>query len=75
MDSLFLSLVIMALHSRIKDANKLCEKYNIYHRYSNIYHPWGNGQVKHSNKTIVKILQKTINESSQDWHLQLNPDL
>ena len=58
-----------------KDVDKLCEKYNIYHGYSSIYHPQGNGQAEASNKTIVKILQKTVNESGRDWHLQLNPAL
>ena len=46
-----------------KDVDKLYEKYKIYHGYSSIYHPQGDGQEEASNKTIVKILQKIINDS------------
>lgn len=53
----------------------MCTKYKIYHGYSSIYHPQGNGQEDASNKTIVKNLQKTINDTGQDWNLQLNPAL
>lgn len=58
-----------------KEVDKLCAKYKIYHGYSSIYYPQGNGQEEASNKTIVKILQKTVNDSGRDWHLQLNPTL
>lgn len=37
------------------------------------YYPQGNGQAKASNKTIIKILKKTVNDAGHDWHIQLNP--
>ena len=35
----------------------------------------GNGQAEASNKTLPKILHRTIHKSRKDWHLQINPKL
>jgi len=43
--------------------------------FSTPYYPQSNGQAEASNKTILKILKKTVNEAGRDWHLQLNPAL
>ncbi|GLJ30929.1 hypothetical protein SUGI_0616100 [Cryptomeria japonica] len=58
-----------------KDVKELCEKFHIQHRFSSPYYPQGNGQAEASNKTIIKILKKVVNNASQDWHVQLNPAL
>ena len=49
-----------------QEMKKLCEKFHIIHHSSTIYYPQGNGQAEASNKTIVKILKKTVNDSGRD---------
>lgn len=39
------------------------------------YYPQGNDQAEASNKTILKILKKIVNDTGHDWNLQLNPIL
>lgn len=58
-----------------QDFQELCEKFHIQHRFSTPYYPQGNGQAEASNKTILKILKKIVNEVGRDWHVQLNPAL
>lgn len=58
-----------------QDVQELCEKFKIQHRFSTPYYPQGNGQAEASNKTIMKILKKTVNDAGKDWHIQLNPTL
>ena len=36
-----------------------------------MYHPQGNGLAESSNKTLVKILKKTITENQKDWDMNL----
>ena len=40
-----------------------CQTYNVILSHSTTYHPQGNGLAESSNKTLVKILKKTINEN------------
>ena len=49
----------------------LCRKFGITQHFSTRYYPQGNGQVEATNKTILKILKKTIDIASHDLHLQL----
>ncbi|GLJ26651.1 hypothetical protein SUGI_0518290 [Cryptomeria japonica] len=58
-----------------QDVHELCEKFHIQHRFSTPYYPQGNGQAEASNKNILRILKKTINDVGCDWHVQLNPTL
>lgn len=58
-----------------QDVQELCEKFKIQHKFSTPYYPQGNGKAKASNKTILKILKKTINDVGRDWRIQLNPAL
>ena len=51
-------------------AKELLEQYNIKVHKSTTYRPQTNGAVEAANKTIKKILEKTI-ESSRDWHDKL----
>jgi transposase InsO family protein len=58
-----------------QDVDELCEQFHIQNRFSTPYYPQGNGQAKASNKTILKILKKIMNDAGRDWHVQLNPTL
>lgn len=58
-----------------QDFHELCEKFHIQHHFTTPYYPQGNGQAKASNKTILKILKKIVNDMGHDWHVQLNPTL
>jgi hypothetical protein len=44
---------------------------NIKVKYSTNYYPWGNGLVESTNKNLIKILKKTINDHQRNWHLAL----
>ena len=48
-----------------------CQTYNAILSHSTSYHPQGNGIVKSSNKTLVNILKKTINENQKNWDSKL----
>jgi len=39
------------------------------------YYPQGNDQAEASNKTILKLFKKIVNDAGYDWHIQLNPTL
>jgi len=39
---------------------------------SKSYHHQGNGLAKSTNKTLMKILKKTIAENQRDWDAKLN---
>ena len=58
-----------------KDLKQLCKKFQIKQNWSSIYYPQGNGQAEASNKTLLKILHRTVHKSGKDWHLQINPAL
>ena len=58
-----------------KDLKHLCKKFKIKQHWSSIYFPQGNGQAEASNKTILKILHRTVHKNGRDWHLQINPAL
>ena len=52
---------------------KLLQYYNICHDKSTPYHPQSNGQVVATNKLILKVLSKMVDNAHQDWseHLPL----
>jgi len=58
-----------------QDVHALWTQYNIQHHFSTPYYPQSNSQAMASNKTVLKILKKIVNEVGRDWHLQLNPAL
>ena len=51
--------------------DKLCAKFKIKHCYSSPYYPPANGLAEAFNKTIVKILKKTVAENKKDWDRRL----
>lgn len=73
----YLSLWYPSNHYNFKnqDVEEICSRFHTKHHFSTPYYPQGNGQVETSNKYILKILEKTINEVGRDWHVQLNPSL
>lgn len=48
-----------------------CEKYNGILSHSTAYHPQGNGLAESTNKTLMRILKKTIVEHQKDWDSKL----
>ena len=49
----------------------LTEHFLFRHTTSTTYYPQGNGQVESTNKVIVKMLQKLVNDNHTDWDIQL----
>lgn len=53
----------------------LCQKFGITHHFSTRYYPQGNGQAEATNKTLLKILKKTVDAAGHNWHFQIAPTL
>ncbi|KAJ3704229.1 hypothetical protein LUZ61_007934 [Rhynchospora tenuis] len=51
--------------------DEFTRKYNIEWRYSSVYNPRANGLVEAFNKTLIKILRKTMGDNQKDWHNKL----
>jgi hypothetical protein len=49
----------------------LLERYNIKHYRSTPYYPKGNGQAEATNKTLVNILSKTLDDHPKTWAEEL----
>ena len=49
----------------------LTEHFLLRHTTSTTYYPQGNGQAESTNKVIVKMLQKLVNDNRTDWDIQL----
>ena len=50
-----------------KDMKNLIETYYIKHGKSTPYYPQGNGQVKTTNRVMLKILKKMKHEYGEKW--------
>jgi hypothetical protein len=50
---------------------KFCGEYGIVMGQSSNYYPQGNGLFESTNKTLIHILKKTIDQSQKNWHLKL----
>jgi hypothetical protein len=46
---------------------KFCEDYGIKLRNSTTYYPQGNGLAESSNKSMVKIIKKLLEDNKRDW--------
>ncbi|MCO5592752.1 hypothetical protein L7F22_046755 [Adiantum nelumboides] len=53
----------------------LLDEFMVIHRKSAPYHPQANGQAESTNKTLVIVLTKIINESRADWDQKLHSAL
>ena len=50
---------------------RFCEKYHIILNHSTAYYPQGNGVAESSNKSLVRIIKKLLEENKKSWHLKL----
>ena len=50
---------------------KFCNDYNIILSRSTTYYPQGNGLAKSSNKRLVRIIKKLLQNNKKAWHSQL----
>jgi hypothetical protein len=56
---------------RSKRLIDFCNQYRITLGHSTTYYPQGNGLVESSNKSLVNILRKTLQENNKSWHNRL----
>ena len=50
---------------------EFCHKYNIRLVHSTTYYPQGNELVESSNKSLVNIIKKMLEENKKNWHRKL----
>ncbi|GKG54693.1 reverse transcriptase domain-containing protein, partial [Tanacetum coccineum] len=59
--------------------NKIMEmtikRYGVNHRFSTSYHPQTSGQVKNTNRTLKRILEKTVKDNPAVWLRKLDDAL
>jgi transposase InsO family protein len=48
-----------------------CQKYNIVLGHSTTYYPQGNGLAESSNKSLINIIKKVLDENKKSWHVHL----
>lgn len=48
-----------------------CNSHGILMSYSSPYHPQGNGQVESSNKSLLNIIKKILEENKRSWDQKL----
>ena len=68
-------LIDNALYFKNHILDELCEKFHIIQHSLSIFYPQGNGQEEATNKTIINILKRIVNDIGRDWHLEINPTL
>ncbi|XP_026452101.1 protein NYNRIN-like [Papaver somniferum] len=54
-----------------KDIIDLLRQYNVRLHTSPPYYPQGNGKSEASNKTLIRILSRTVEDHHREWHEQL----
>ena len=47
------------------------QKYNIVIDHSMTYYPQGNGLAESSNKSLINVIKKVLNENKKSWHVYL----
>ena len=50
---------------------KFCSDYNIILSHSTAYYPQGNGLAKSSNKILIRIIKKLLEENKKAWNAKL----
>ncbi|XP_026417023.1 uncharacterized protein K02A2.6-like [Papaver somniferum] len=50
---------------------ELLDQYGIKFHTSNVYYPQANGQAKATNKTLLRILSRTVHDHHRSWQEQL----
>eukprot|EP00253_Pinus_taeda_P007815 PITA_07815 len=56
---------------RSKNMVSLCHKFHITLGHSTAYYPQGNGLAESSNKSLVNIIKKVLEENKKNWHKKL----
>ncbi|GJY10129.1 putative reverse transcriptase domain-containing protein [Tanacetum coccineum] len=64
----------MGTHFCNYQMEKAMKRYRVVYRFSTAYHPQTNGQVENTNRTIKRILKKTIN-NRKEWSYKLDDAL
>jgi ribonuclease HI len=49
----------------------LCQKYSIVLGHSTAYYPQGNGLAESSNKSLVNVIKKVLDQNKRSWHIHL----
>ena len=50
---------------------KFCSDYNIILSHSTAYYPQGNGLVESSNKSLIRIIKKLLEDNKKAWNAKL----
>ena len=50
---------------------EFCQKYQITLGHSTAYYPQGNGLAESSNKSLVNIIKKLLEDNKKSWHTKL----
>ncbi|XP_026416905.1 uncharacterized protein LOC113312362 [Papaver somniferum] len=53
------------------DVKKLLEAFRIRHKVSTPYYPQGNGQAESTNKSLLRILSRSLYDNKRVWHEEL----
>ena len=56
---------------RSKKMVNFCHKFHITLGHSTAYYPQGNGLAESSNKSLINIIKKTLEENKKNWHKKL----
>ena len=56
---------------RSKNMVNFCHKFHITLGHSTAYYPQGNGLAESSNKSLVNIIKKVLEENKKNWHKKL----
>jgi len=57
--------------SKSKKMISFCHKFHITLGHSTAYYPQGNGLVESSNKSLINIIKKILEENKKNWHKKL----
>jgi hypothetical protein len=60
-----------AVAFKSKNMIEFCNKYHIILGHSTSYHPKGNGLAESSNKSLVNIIKKLLQDNKNSWHNKL----
>ena len=60
-----------ALAFKSKKMVEFCSKYHIQLGHSTAYYPQGNGLEESSNKSLMRIIKKLLQENKKAWHTKL----